>query len=252
MNARVIVFGIDGVRLDTLRAASTPHIDAIAAAGSLAPVRIREVNPTISGPCWATIATGVHADAHAILGNDLSGHALDDHPCFLRRATDAGLRSYGAAAWPPLLTPDSGGPIFRPAIAFAPAVRDGQPAGGDPVTDAQVADHAVETLSALDPHVSFVYFGHPDEVAHHIGTGAEYTQAIEHSDMLLGRVVAAARARAEVDWTFLVVTDHGHVDGGGHGGDSDVERTAWIAANRALPADVEHASIPALVASALT
>lgn len=252
MNARVIVFGIDGVRFDTLQSARTPHIDAIAAAGSLVPVRIREVNPTISGPCWATIATGVHADEHLILGNDLTGHALDAHPCFLQAATLAGLRSYGAAAWPPLLTGDCGGPIFRPGTAYTPPVREGQPAGGDPITDAQVAEHAVASLAGLDPQVSFVYFGHPDEVAHHIGTGVEYTQAVEHSDMLLGRVVEAARARTDVDWTFLVVTDHGHVDGGGHGGDSEVERTAWIASNKALPADVEHASIPALVASALT
>ena len=30
---------------------------------------------------------------------------------------------------------------------------------------------------------------------------------------------------------MIVVTDHGHVDEGGHGGDSEVERTAWIAAS---------------------
>lgn len=251
MNARVIVFGIDGVRFDTLQDARTPHIDALAAAGSLVPVRIRDVNPTISGPCWATIATGVHADAHRVMGNDLTGHALEEHPCFLRAAASRGLRSYGAAAWPPLLTGDSGGPIFRPETVFTPPV-EGRASGGDVISDAMVADHAVKTLAELDPHVSFVYFGHPDEVAHHIGTGDEYTESIEHSDMLVGRVVEAAKARTDVEWTFLVVTDHGHVDGGGHGGESDLERTAWIASSRRLPADVEHASIPALVASALT
>ena len=29
---------------------------------------------------------------------------------------------------------------------------------------------------------------------------------------------------------MIVVTDHGHVDEGGHGGNTEVERTAWIAA----------------------
>ncbi|MGI8769459.1 MAG: alkaline phosphatase family protein, partial [Propionibacteriaceae bacterium] len=31
-------------------------------------------------------------------------------------------------------------------------------------------------------------------------------------------------------WTVVVVTDHGHVDAGGHGGETDAERTARIAA----------------------
>ena len=35
---------------------------------------------------------------------------------------------------------------------------------------------------------------------------------------------------ASEDWTVIVVTDHGHVDEGGHGGRSTLERTAWIAA----------------------
>lgn len=257
MNARVLVFGIDGVRYDRLQSARTPHLDALAAAGFGVPVRIRDVNPTISGPCWSTIATGVHADEHNVFDNDLTGHRLDAHPCFLARATSAGLLSYGAAAWPPLLTGDSGGPIFRPGTAYAPPARPGEPAGGDPVTDQLVADDAVRVLASGDVHAAFVYFGHVDEVGHHIGTGAEYDAAIEAADVQVGQVLAAVRSRAtyaQEEWTVLAVTDHGHVDGGGHGGDSDLERTAWlIGAGPGLSADraYEHADVPALVLSAL-
>ncbi|MEV0644447.1 alkaline phosphatase family protein [Phytomonospora sp. NPDC050363] len=257
MNARVLVFGLDGIRFDRLRSAKTPHLDAIAAAGFLAPTRIRDVNPTISGPCWATIATGVHADEHGILGNDLSGHRLASHPCFLARATAAGLTSYAVAAWPPLLTGDSGGPIFRPELSFVPDPRPGEPAGGDPFTDQAAADHACEVLAGTDVDVAFVYFGAVDEVGHHVGTGPEYDAQIEETDARVGQVLAAIEGRAhyaEETWTVLAVTDHGHVDGGGHGGDSDLERTAWIAGRGpGLRGNgvYEHADIPVLVLSAL-
>ncbi len=55
----VLVVGIDGVRLDLLAELDTPHLDELADAGFLAPVEIDEATPTMSGPCWATIATGV-------------------------------------------------------------------------------------------------------------------------------------------------------------------------------------------------
>ncbi|WP_211588606.1 hypothetical protein [Allorhizocola rhizosphaerae] len=34
---------------------------------------------------------------------------------------------------------------------------------------------------------------------------------------------------ADEQWTFVVVTDHGHRDGGGHAGRSTWERAAWAA-----------------------
>ncbi len=108
---RVLVVGIDGVRLDLLPELHTPHLDAVAAEGFLAPVQVDEVTPTMSGPCWTTIVTGVGVAKHGVLGNHLGGNRLDE------------------------------------------------------------------------------------------------------------------------EWTVIVVTDHGHLDQGGHGGRTDLERTAWIAAS---------------------
>jgi arylsulfatase A-like enzyme len=79
---------------------------------------------------------------------------------------------------------------------------------------------------------AFVYLGAVDETAHLHGCGARYEAAIENADARLGLLLDAVRSRpgfGHEDWTFLVVTDHGHVDEGGHGGRSDPERTAWIA-----------------------
>ncbi|QDP95486.1 alkaline phosphatase family protein [Microlunatus elymi] len=82
----VLVIGIDGVRYDTLRRLPTPGIDAIAEAGFLAPVRVNEAGPTISGPSWATIFTGVLADRHLIFDNDFTGHRLQDFPDLIKLA----------------------------------------------------------------------------------------------------------------------------------------------------------------------
>lgn len=256
---KVIVFGIDGVRLDSLRAATTPHLDRIAHDGFLTACRIPDVNPTISGPCWATIATGVHADQHNIHGNDLTGHHLANHPCFLARASKAGNTSYAAAGWLPLLTDDNGGPIFRPDHQYTPPRPHGSKTGGDAISDQATTDDARRTLIDIDVDIAFVYLGQVDEIGHHEGTGAAYTTAIETADRNVGEVLTAIHNRPTFDseaWTILAVTDHGHRDGGGHGGDSDLERTAWITGSgpgitNSTGHGLNHADIPRLALAPL-
>jgi predicted AlkP superfamily pyrophosphatase or phosphodiesterase len=68
--SRVLVIGIDGTRLDFLEAEPTPNIDRVIGEGFLAPVRIEDDTPTVSGPCWATAVTGTTIDRHNIGSND--------------------------------------------------------------------------------------------------------------------------------------------------------------------------------------
>lgn len=93
------------------------------------------------------------------------------------------------------------------------------------------------------------YLGAPDEVAHADGVGASYRSSVTDSDARVLRLLAAVRSRPGEEWTVIAVTDHGHVDGGGHGGDSDEERTAWIAACGpgigSAPADLHQADVAA-------
>ncbi|MFJ3583136.1 HAD-IA family hydrolase [Streptomyces sp. NPDC090127] len=229
---RVLVVGIDGVRLDTLSRLDTPHLDALAAAGFLAPVVVEPGTPTMSGPCWATIVTGVTVDKHAVWSNDFSGNRLAVFPDFTTRLRDAGRRTFVAAAWEPLVTVANGGPLFRGpgrVSHIAPAADDCE---GWEEADELITADAVRVLAAYDPEASFVYLGAVDETAHILGCGEEYERAIVRADERLGRLLAAVRGRAtyaEEAWTVVVVTDHGHRDEGGHGGRSELERTAWIA-----------------------
>lgn len=247
----VLLVGIDGVRLDCLHSAATPVLDSLIQQGFLAATEVNAAGPTISGPSWATVATGVLSGKHLIYDNDLRGHALDRYPDVLSRVRAAGLGTYAAAAWGPLLTAEGGGPVFAGG-GFAPTPVSHDPAGWD-AADQAVTDHAAGVLRTADIRAAFVYLGLPDEVAHQVDTGPAYIQAIERSDTRVGELVTAVESRpglvragspgpraadppGEV-WTVLVVTDHGHVDGGGHGGDTPEERTAWIIAAGDVGAD---------------
>jgi arylsulfatase A-like enzyme len=81
--------------------------------------------------------------------------------------------------------------------------------------------------------VSFVYLGAVDFAGHATGSGAAYRAALRAADQRVGRLVAAVRSRPsgpDEDWTMVVVTDHGHLDEGGHGGRQPEVATAWAAA----------------------
>ncbi|MGW1206800.1 HAD-IA family hydrolase [Streptomyces cyaneofuscatus] len=230
---RVLVVGIDGVRLDTLARVPTPHLDTVADSGFLAPVTVAESTPTMSGPCWATIVTGVRVTKHAVWSNDFTGHRLGVFPDFTTRlARQDGRRTYVAAAWEPLVTVADGGPMFRrPTRLTHHAPAADTPQAWEDADEATVRD-AVAVLTHEDPEASFVYLGAPDETAHHLGCGTAYEESIAAADRRLGRLLTALRTRptyADEAWTVLVVTDHGHRDEGGHGGASETERTAWLA-----------------------
>ncbi|MFC9483179.1 HAD-IA family hydrolase [Streptomyces griseus] len=230
---RVLVVGIDGVRLDTLDRVPTPHLDAVADAGYLAPVAVGEGTPTMSGPCWATILTGVGVTKHTVWSNDFSGHRLGVFPDFTTRlARQDGRRTYAAAAWEPLVTVADGGPMLRrPTRLTHHAPAADTPAAWEEA-DASTVRDAVGVLTHEDPEASFVYLGAPDETAHHLGCGDAYEASIRAADRRLGDLLTAVRTRSSYEaeaWTVLVVTDHGHRDEGGHGGGSPAERTAWLA-----------------------
>lgn len=252
----VLVVAVDGVRYDSLQAASTPNIDAVAARGFLVPVQVDARNPTISGPVWATAASGVYSDRHLINGNDFLGHRLQEFPDSITRlqAANPALHTMMTALWSPLLKEVDGGPVFagggyHPNMGSDVDENDMDIAA---VMDKTVVGHAAARLLGEDLAVSFVYLESPDAVAHAVGTGERYRQAIERADQQVGVLLAAIAARPKRDaerWTDIVVTDHGHLDVGGHGGDSVAERTAWIAAEgpgideSVGAAGVDHADI---------
>jgi predicted AlkP superfamily pyrophosphatase or phosphodiesterase len=202
----------------------------VAAAGFLAPIRVDDATPTWSGPCWATVATGVSAARHNIYHNVFTGHRLSEYPDFLTVASMSGRCSYlSVGSWEPLATGACGGPLFAAPdrVTFTSFGTDCDRG------DEAAVRNACRELADADYAVSFVYLGDVDETGHEHGVGDRCRAAIERADERVGWLTATLRSRpgfAGESWTVILVTDHGHLDQGGHGGESDEERTAWVAA----------------------
>jgi predicted AlkP superfamily pyrophosphatase or phosphodiesterase len=230
---KVLVIGIDGVRIDVLRALRLPTIGRLAAEGLLADAWARM--PTVSGPGWSSILIGVWSDKHGVRDNTFAGKNYAAYPDFLTRLErlDSTFSTFAALDWPPLGSALSGGPLVGDSVDVKVLVNGDRL--GYPVADARAVAAAARYLAEEDPDAAFVYIGNPDEIAHQVGPLApEYRAALEEADRQVGRLVGAIRNRptyAREDWLILMSTDHGHLDKGGHGGASAVELTSFFLAS---------------------
>jgi hypothetical protein len=232
----VLLIGLDGVRVDVLADARTPNLDALAAAGFFAD-SVRTADPTVSGPCWSSMLTGVWPAKHGVLGNEFSmvmvasgaaiypGAALIDYA-----ASKAAMLATAVVDWPPLGSPASGGPLLSSRVDRI-ELFDGDSLGYH-AADSMSVDAAVRALAEADLDAAFVYLGDIDVVGHEHGTlGPEYRAAIEWADTRVGMLVDAVRRRETFDgedWLVIVSADHGQTDAGTHGGESAIERTVFL------------------------
>ncbi|MEU0243150.1 ectonucleotide pyrophosphatase/phosphodiesterase [Streptomyces sp. NPDC006235] len=236
--AKVLVVGMDGLRYDRLTRspATAPVLHGLMTGGahgtSMLPYGRADDGPsagtayTDSGPGWSSVLTGVWPDRHGVTGNDFLGADYTRYPDFLSRAATArpGLRTAAAVSWPELVDRGVLGPAVGRRVRY-----DGESGGYEPA-DRLVADTAARWLTEDDPDVVFVYFGATDEAGHATGPlSPAYDRALLAQDAHLGRLLEAIDARrAHEHWTVLVTTDHGHLDTGGHGGDTRAEREVFV------------------------
>ncbi|MFD6495860.1 alkaline phosphatase family protein, partial [Streptomyces sp. NPDC060188] len=103
---KVLVIGLDGTLLSRVRDADAPSLDALMAAGLTAPSSIyaNPFAPTLSGPGWSTLITGVWPDKHNVKDNNFTGQKFAQYPDFLTRIETAkpSLSTYPVSSWAPL------------------------------------------------------------------------------------------------------------------------------------------------------
>jgi hypothetical protein len=242
---KALVIGVDGVRHDKLALATIPAMRALAARGILEKSWIfgAPMAGTWSGPSWSSIATGVWPDRHRVFDNDFRNHALAQFPDFLSRleAAQPDRHTYVIGDWKPIT--EAPGPVFGPGVDTR-VMHDGYAEPSWPAADIRVTSEAVEALRAPAIDAAFVYLGNVDVVGHSGDTDLRYLAAIEAADRQIGQLVAAVEARAtyaDESWLIIVTTDHGHRDGGNHGGNSWQERQSFILA---AGGDIGHDPLP--------
>jgi predicted AlkP superfamily pyrophosphatase or phosphodiesterase len=228
---KVLLIGIDGVRIDVLAEVPTPNIDRLAATGTFTQ-RTRTTTPSVSGPSWSSMLTGVWPEKHGVTDNQFAGRHYDSYPGFLTRIEQARpeLSTFAVVDWPPLMELEGGSTAVGPEVDRRELL-DGYELGWAEA-DARATALATEELASGNPDAMFVYLGNADETSHQTGSiGEPYREAIATSDRQVGMLVDAVRARptyARENWLILVSTDHGRTDDGDHGGGSPMEMTTFI------------------------
>lgn len=237
MKSKILVIGIDGLNLSSA-IESSPTIASLSKSAYFAELTMQA--PTWSGPSWSTLLTGSTHEQHGVRDNSFIGNTLLYRPDLLSLAyyQDQSTTTFAAAGWPALVDPAGHGPVIherreqQKAYQHRVVVRDGETYGYT-IIDAEIQSAATYAIKNHGPDVSFVYFCGVDEAGHVYGSvGDEYKAAIARIDTYVENLLTAVRSRASVNepWLVVITTDHGHLDVGGHGGDSPQERASFVIA----------------------
>ncbi|WP_313645800.1 alkaline phosphatase family protein [Pseudomonas sp.] len=195
--------------------------------------------PTISGPGWITLLTGVWANKHTVT-SDAAVQRLDPHyPSLFRRLREAMPNAYLASIvhWPELHT------------AFLLEDAHGNDMRESGLSDDQVEARALQVLDYSSADFTFVQFAEADQIGQKSGFGPAYQAALRRTDEQLGRLLdkveQRARSQPREDWLVLVSTDHGRdYWGKGSGGVTEQEKTVFIASNKPLNSELSQPQIP--------
>ena len=246
---------VDGSPADVIERVSTPGIDAVAAKGSYqrayvgGEIGMPTESPTVSAVGYMSLLTGTWSNKHNVRAN----YGIEPNYAFWdifrvakyqARAITTGLFS----TWTDnrtILMGDgleaAGGYKFDFVAdgyendpAFAPALEDVERIQA---VDLHVTTLAAKTLLESAPDLSWVYLQHTDDIGHRDGDSPSMDFAVRWVDARVSELWGAVQARSQQfvgeDWLVIVTTDHGRTssNGKGHGGQSDRERTIWIASN---------------------
>ncbi|MCQ4622292.1 alkaline phosphatase family protein [Corynebacterium sp. CCUG 70398] len=236
----ILIIGLDGTRWDLVQRDGVGDVlPRLAEEGRFSTITM-EV-PTISGPGWASLLTGASHAEHGIVDNTMVGSHHWAYPDVLSLAfhRDTTTRTFAAAGWPVLIDPAGLGPILHPredqqkAGLHRIVARDGE-THGYIATDAECVAYAHAALRGPAFDTGFVYCCDVDDAGHVYGAVSdEYADAIRRVDAHVQTLVEDIQFRYDTfdeDWLVVITTDHGHVDAGGHGGDSPEERASWAIA----------------------
>lgn len=251
---RVLFIGIDGCRPDALQKAMNdgiaPNLKTLSDQGTSSWRAIAGGNlntptqqPTISGPGWTSICTGVWMDVHNVNENakppydkpEISGsYQLGKAPHFAKFLKEAFPKSHLSSICSWGWIEDY---LVMPQVQY---FDDHSKGVGKTYAerDSDVKDKAVALLSSKDPDVLFLHFDQIDGAGHGSGFNPEniaYLMAVRQLDGLIGEVVAAVKARpkaSEERWLILLTTDHGG-NVRSHGGQTPQERTIFMIAQGA-------------------
>jgi hypothetical protein len=203
---RVVVVLISGLGYDDALALNLPVFEQLRRAG--AAVAVQSIPPTYSQTAWATLITGAPPDTNDAPPFDLPQTALRPLAVdtIFTRAQQANLQTtlLGPAAWDHLIP---AGQVDHTFFVDQPG-----PAG-----DQAVLEAALPVLESDRSGLLIIHFTQVDFAGQYQGgtESAAYRQAAYRIDTYLNQIRSALDLSRSV---LVVLSDHGHISDGGHGG----------------------------------
>lgn len=201
---RMVYIVIDGLREDVSR--KMPTLNTLRAHGFDAVVRTAQ--PSLSFPNWTTLLSGAPQRISGVTTNWFEGRV----PVETLIDTALAARRTVAVSAPTDFEMLYG--VNRTGHVF---LRDWEK--GVYMTGG-IVDNAIRLAAESTPSLLVVHFPDIDEAGHESGgVSKAYLDTAMRVDADLGRLVWALQGPAT---TFVVASDHGHIDTGGHGGPESV------------------------------
>ena len=203
----IVIVLIDALRYDTsLKSNVMPFLNLLRSEGASALMHSRP--PSYSEPGYTVLLTGAWPDL-----SDGPTLNLDnaDIPTFTQD------NIYSAAHRAGLLTAISGFNWFEKLIPQQAISVSFYTAGEDQAADRQVTDAALPWLQDGQYQLVLIHLDQVDYAGHHEGVPIDprWDAAATRADELLKEIAMAMDLRLD---TLLVISDHGQIDRGGHGG----------------------------------
>ena len=264
---KTILIIIDGIPSDLIESVSTPGIDAVAGESGYTRSWVggerggESESPTVSAVGYNHLITGTWSNKHNVYNNRIDEPNYDYWDLFrIAKTHDASLHTAIFSTWTDNRTkligdglPEAGGTKLDYAFDGFEHDTDQFPhdLNSDYIRqiDTHVSRETARYVRDIGPDVSWVYLQYSDDIGHRYGDGPEMNQAITFMDARVGEIWDAVREReqnTDEDWLVIVTTDHGRdsLTGRHHGGQSERERTIWIATNHDKLNAHFHASPP--------
>jgi hypothetical protein len=194
---------LDGVGRETTR--QLPHHEALCQRGLDLTVDVGF--PTVSLPVQSALWTGLTQQQSGI---EFVQARIDPPPDGSLPAREPS--SAAVAESHPFISQSFGFARAWPALDITPPALAGWKAG--------TFDSTALAMAGSDTRLVFVHVLGADTAGHrHGGASPEYRAAAAAADALLGKLLAVDAAAHGAESLWLVVSDHGHRDAGGHGGE---------------------------------
>lgn len=245
---------VDGIPADCLERLQPPTISEIAKKGRYArayaggETGTYSETPTISAIGYANILTGTWMNKHNVRGNENIEENYNYPTIFqLAKMQQREVKTAIYSSWTDNRTVLLGEGKAETGHLRIDHVYDGYDLDkqrfpdkeGDlhiQEIDAQVCKDAARCIAQEAPDLNWIYLWYTDDAFHFYGNGQRSDKSVMRADRDLGQVWEAVKQREQrngEEWLVIVTTDHGRTDcGHDHGGQSERERTVWMATNQ--------------------